>query len=222
MTSAEEKSSIPALIVIDMQNDFVTGSLAVPGGATIVDNINTLIDVPGFKTRIATKDFHPNNHVSFADTHGKDVFSKIDIFHPDDKEKVNGIEQVLWPVHCVAETSGAEFVPGLNTRYFDAVIKKGVSPGIESYSAFEDIWGKDKTDLDRILRENGVTDLYFIGLATDYCVKWSAIDALKYGYKTSVVTDAVKSIQPEKDAVEDLKKRGINFLTTEEVKERYS
>jgi len=221
MTSVQERSSA-ALIVIDMQNDFVTGSLAVPEGATIVDNINTLIDVPGFKTRIATKDFHPTNHVSFATTHGRDVFSKSTIFHPDDTEKANGVEQVLWPVHCVVDTSGAEFVPGLETSNFDAVIQKGISPGIESYSAFEDVWGRDKTDLDGILKEKGVRDLYFVGLATDYCVKWSAIDALKYGYKVSVVIDAVKSIQPEKEALEDLKKRGIDFLTTEEVKRLYS
>lgn len=222
MSSVDDRPAVPALIVIDMQNDFVTGSLAVPAGATIVNNINTLIDVPGFKTRIASKDFHPIDHVSFAKTHGREVFSKTPIFHPDDKERANGIDQVLWPVHCVAETDGAEFVPGLKTSNFDAVIKKGVSPGIESYSAFEDIWGKEKTDLDGILKEKGVTDLYFVGLATDYCVKWSAVDALKYGYKVSVVSDAVKSIQPEEEAVESLKQRGIALLTTEEVKKLYS
>jgi nicotinamidase len=215
-------SPVPALIVIDMQNDFVTGSLAVPGGATIVDNINTLIDLPGFKTRIASKDFHPANHVSFANTHGKEVLSKLTIFHPDDADKANGIEQVLWPVHCVAGTNGSEFVPGLQTHRFDAVIEKGVSPGIESYSAFEDIWGKNKTELDGILKRNGVTDVCFVGLATDYCVKCSAVDALKYGYRVSVVTDAVKSIRPEEEALEDLKRRGINLVTTEEVKTLYS
>jgi len=213
---------VPALLVVDMQNDFVTGSLAVPGGATIVDNINSLIDVPGFKIRIATKDSHPSNHVSFAKTHGKDVFSKLMIFHPDDDEKADGVEQVLWPVHCVAEECGAEFVAGLKTSKFDAIIKKGISPAVESYSAFEDIWGKDKTELDKILKEKGVTELCLVGLATDYCVKWSAVDALRYGYKVWVVTDAVKSIQAEQEALSDLKKRGISFLTTEEVKKMYS
>ena len=218
----EERPSVPALVVVDMQNDFVTGSLSVPGGATIVDNINTLIDVPGFQIRIATKDFHPANHVSFAETHGKDVFSKLTIFHPDDDEKADGVEQVLWPVHCVADQRGAEFVPGLKTCNFDAIIKKGVSPAIESYSAFEDIWGIERTGLDGILKEKGITDLCFVGLATDYCVKWSAVDAMKYGYRVWVVTDAVKSIQPEQEALEDLKKRGISFLTTQQVKKLYS
>lgn len=220
--STKEKTAVPALVVIDMQNDFVTGSLAVPEGATIINNVNALIDVPGFKTRIATKDFHPPGHVSFAETHGKDVFSKTTIFHPNDKEKANGVEQVLWPVHCVANTSGADFVPGLKTSSFDAVIKKGVSPGIESYSAFQDVWGRDSTELNTILKEKNVTDVWFAGLATDYCVKWSAMDALKFGYNVWVVVDAVKSIRPEKEALEDLEKRGIKFTTTAEVQKLYS
>ncbi len=213
---------IPALIVIDMQNDFVSGSLAVQEGATIINKINTLIGIPSFKGRFASKDYHPSNHISFAETHGKDVFSKTFIYHPDDKEKKDRIEQVLWPVHCVRYTSGAEFVLGLNTTSFDAVIKKGVAPGIESYSTFQDVWGRDSTDLDARLKEKGITDLYFVGLATDYCVKWSAIDAQKLGYRVWVVKDAVKSIKPEREALEDLETKGIRLTTTEEVKRLYA
>lgn len=212
----------PALIVIDMQNDFVSGSLAVQEGATIIDKINTLIGIPSFKARFASRDYHPSNHISFAATHGKDVFSKTIIYHPDDKDKKNGIEQILWPVHCVKSTNGAEFVLGLNTTSFDAVIMKGVSPGIEAYSAFQDVWGRDSTDLDARLKEKGITDLYFVGLATDYCVKWSAIDAQELGYRVWVVKDAVKSIKPEREALEDLETKGILLTTTEEVKRLYS
>src|SRR4051812_28513128 len=100
-SQSQNDKFIPALIVIDMQNDFVSGSLTVPEGGTIVSNINTLIDLP-FKTKIATRDFHPEKHISFADTHGKPTFSTTTIYHPDDVEKKEGLEQVLWPVHCVA------------------------------------------------------------------------------------------------------------------------
>jgi nicotinamidase-related amidase len=211
---------IPALVVIDVQNDFVSGSLAVPEGDQIIPNVNSLIGLSSFKTKIATKDFHPPGHVSFAKTHGKETFSKMTIYHPEDLEKKDGIEQVLWPVHCVQSTEGADFAPGLETSSFDAVIKKGVDVGVESYSAFKDIWGRHSTELPGLLEAKNVTDVYFVGLATDYCVKWTAVDALNLGYKAWVVKDAVKSICPEKEAVEDLEGRGIKFVTTEEVKQR--
>jgi len=207
---------VPALIVIDMQNDFVYGSLPVPGGATIIDTVNKLIDLP-FKLKIATRDFHPRNHVSFAETHDKDVYSKKMIFHPEDTDELMGIEQVLWPIHCVADTSGADFVPGLESTKFDAVVHKGIHPRIESYSAFRDIWGKGTTELPDILDEGGITDVYFVGLAGDYCVKYTAIDALTFGYKTWLVTDAIKSISDQELTFGELQKKGLHFTTSKEL-----
>jgi nicotinamidase len=207
---------VPALIVIDMQNDFVYGSLPVPGGATIIDTVNKLLDLP-FKLKIGTRDFHPRNHVSFAKTHGVDVYSKKIIFHPEDTDKLVGIEQVLWPDHCVEDTNGAEFVPGLESTKFDGVVYKGTHPRIESYSAFCDIWGRGLTKLPGLLAEKGVTDLYFAGLAGDYCVKYTAIDGLKFGYNVWLVTDAIKSISDQELAFAELQKQGAKLTTSKEV-----
>ncbi|KAF4611697.1 hypothetical protein D9613_004207 [Agrocybe pediades] len=207
---------VPALIVIDMQNDFVYGSLAVPGGESIIDPINDLLKLP-FATKIATRDFHPDNHVSFARTHNQRDFEKKTIYHPEDHLEKQGIQQVLWPVHCVAYTGGADFVPGLNSMEFEAVIHKGTHPRIESYSAFRDIWGKGETDLPAILQDRGVTDIYFCGLAGDYCVKYTAIDAMQYGYKTWLVTDAIKSISNEETWLDTADAKGIHSTTVEEL-----
>ena len=182
----------------------------------IVDNINSLIDLP-FKIRVATRDYHPDKHVSFADTHKQDVFSKKIIYHPEDTEKKHGIDQVLWPVHCVADTPGADFVPGLNTSRFDIVILKGIYPDIESYSGFRDVWGRRETDLPGFLREKGITDVYFVGLAGDFCVKFTALDAVDYGFRTWVVTDAVKSIASDDAHFTEMESKGVKFLTTEDV-----
>ena len=207
---------VPALIVIDMQNDFVYGSLPVPGGATIIDTVNKLIDLP-FKLKIGTRDFHPSDHISFAKTHGQDVFSKKIIFHPEDADKLLGMEQVLWPVHCVENTNGAEFVPGLESTKFDGVVHKGTHPGIESYSAFRDIWERGATELPDMLAEKGVTDLYFAGLAGDYCVKYTAIDGVKFGYNVWLVADAIKSISDQDVAFAELQKQGIKVTSSNEL-----
>lgn len=208
---------VPALIVIDMQNDFVYGSLAVPGGESIIDPINDLIRLP-FATRIATRDFHPDNHISFARTHQQTEFEKKIIYDPDDHLEKWGIEQTLWPVHCVAYSGGADFVPGLNALAFDAVIHKGTHPRIESYSAFRDIWGKRETDLPAILRDRGVTDIYFCGLAGDYCVKYTAIDSMEYGYNTWIVSDAIRSIDTEETTWLDVAdSKGVKFTTVDKL-----
>jgi len=211
---------VPALIVVDMQHDFVHGSLAVPGAEAIISTVNKVISLPGFKLTVATQDFHPDNHISFASTHKKPTLSTATIFHPDDKDKIKGIEQVLWPDHCVANTKGAQFVEGLKTDSFDAIIHKGTHPHIESYSAFKDIWNKSETELPKLLSQKKVTDIFFVGLAGDYCVKYTAIDALDYGYKIWLVTDGIKSIADEEAAYEGLKKKGAHFLTLEELKHK--
>ena len=212
-------SFVPALIVVDMQHDFVHGSLAVPGAESIIDTVNKIISLPDFKLKVATQDFHPQNHISFASTHEKPTFSTVMIYHPEDfLDKTKGIEQVLWPDHCVANTIGANFVQGLNkTDSFDAIIHKGTHSHIESYSAFRDIWNKDETELSELLLKNKITDVFFVGLAGDYCVKYTAIDALEYGYNTWLVTDGIKSIADEEVAYEELKKKGAHFITSEEL-----
>jgi nicotinamidase-related amidase len=214
-------SFVPALIVVDMQHDFVHGSLAVPGAEAIIDTVNKVISLPGFKLKVATQDSHPNNHISFASTHNKPTFSTVTIYHPEDSlDKTKGIEQVLWPDHCVANTIGANFVKGLKSDSFDAIIHKGTHSHIESYSAFRDIWNKGETELPELLLKEKITDIFFVGLAGDYCVKYTAIDALDYGYNTWVVSDGIKSIADEEAACEGLKKKGALFLTSEELKQK--
>lgn len=211
----------PALMVIDMQNDFVYGSLAVPGAESIIDPINELIELP-FKLKIATRDFHPDNHVSFAQTHQKPVFSKTPVYHPEDTEQAYAAQQIMWPIHCVAYTGGADFVPGLKTTFFDSVVHKGTHPKIESYSAFRDVWGKSETELPGLLAEAGVTDLYFVGLAGDYCVKYSAIDAIQYGYNAWIVKDAIRSTTTEEDlAFDESDRKDIKFTSMAEVKKLF-
>ena len=214
-------SFVPALVVVDMQHDFVHGSLAVPGSKAIISTVNKVLSFPDFKLKVATQDYHPHNHISFASTHNKPTFSTVTIFHPEDiLDKTKGIKQVLWPDHCVANTTGANFVEGLKTDSFDAVIHKGTHSHIESYSAFRDIWNKGETELPELLSRKKVTDIFFVGLAGDYCVKYTAIDALDYGYKTWLVTDGIKSISEEETAYEELKKKGAHFVTSEELKHK--
>jgi nicotinamidase-related amidase len=199
---------VPALLVIDMQHDFVHGSLAVPGAPAIIEIVNTLLSLP-FSIKIGTKDFHPTDHVSFADTHQKPVFSKITIYPPGDTREERALEQILWPVHCVASTPGSEFVQGLNGEALDAVVHKGTHPEIESYSAFHDPWNISNTELPRLLEAQGVTDVYIAGLAGDYCVKYSAVDAVQFGYKTWVIRDAVRSVSDTGSEWIAMKKEGI-------------
>ncbi|KAJ3569723.1 hypothetical protein NP233_g4863 [Leucocoprinus birnbaumii] len=220
--SVEITDYVPALVVIDMQNDFVSGSLAVPDAQAIIPVVKGLINMP-FKARIATRDFHPENHVSFAKTHDRREFTTVSIHHPDDKEKALGVEQTLWPVHCVAKTDGAQFVPELKDIEFDALIHKGTHPSIESYSAFRDIWGRGETDLPRVLREVGATDIYFCGLAGDYCVKYSAKDSVDYGYNTWVIKDAVRSIESSSTlAWDEMEQKGVKFTNFREVRDKLS
>jgi len=209
----------PALLVIDVQNDFVSGSLAVPGGATVIEPINQLLQLP-FALKVATRDYHPSDHVSFASTHKLPVLSKLLIYHPEDLDKVEGLEQVLWPTHCVQNTDGANFAPGLQTTGFDQVITKGVHPNIESYSAFSDIWKRYDSELPGLLKQHGVTDVYVTGLAGDYCVRETAIDSIERGYRTWLVMDAVKSIKPGDDAYIYVHEKGIHKTTTKELTDR--
>ena len=174
-----------AILVIDVQNDFCPGgALAVAGGDEIVAPINAL--VPEFPVRVFTQDWHPANHSSFASQHdGRDPFSLVDMPYG---------AQVLWPDHCIIGSDGAAFHQRLDTRSADMIIRKGFRPSIDSYSAFFENDHKTATGLEGYLRTRGVTDVTILGLATDFCVNFSAVDAANLGFKVTVVESLSRAI----------------------------
>ncbi|MFP5479154.1 MAG: bifunctional nicotinamidase/pyrazinamidase [Alphaproteobacteria bacterium] len=174
-----------ALIVIDVQNDFCPGgALAVAGGDEIVPGINALM--AEFQTIVLTQDWHPANHLSFADNHpGAAPFSLTDMPYG---------KQVLWPAHCVQGSSGADFHPALATDPAQLVIRKGFRAGIDSYSAFFENDRTTPTGLDGYLKNRGVTALTLVGLATDFCVAYSALDARRLGFQATMRSDLCRAI----------------------------
>ena len=174
-----------ALIVIDVQNDFCPGgALAVAGGDQIIPRINALMDE--FQTVVLTQDWHPVNHASFAANHsGAAPFSLTEMPYGP---------QVLWPVHCVQGTPGAAFHPDLRTDPAQLVIRKGFRPGIDSYSAFFENDRRTATGLEGYLRSRGITGLVLVGLATDYCVAYSAMDAARLGFAATLLEGACRAI----------------------------
>ena len=174
-----------ALLVIDVQNDFCPGgALAVAGGDEIIPRINGLLrDYP---VRVLTQDWHPADHASFADNHpGAAAFSMTQMPYGP---------QVLWPAHCVIGTPGAEFHPDLAVNRADLVIRKGFRPRIDSYSAFFENDHETSTGLAGYLRDRSLMDLTFVGLAQDFCVSWSAIDAANLGFRATVIESATRAI----------------------------
>lgn len=174
-----------ALIVIDIQNDFCPGgALAVAGGDEIINDVNALMDEFGIV--VLTQDWHPGNHSSFASNHpGKAPFETLTMSY--------GL-QTLWPDHCVQGSGGAAFHGALRTDPADLIIRKGFRPGIDSYSAFFENDRSTTTGLDGYLRARGVTAVTFVGLATDFCVAYSALDAARLGYRATVRLDACRGI----------------------------
>lgn len=174
-----------ALIVIDMQPDFCPGGrLPVPGGHEIVSQINDMMGK--FDAVVLTQDWHPPDHMSFAENHpGATPFSTIDMAYGP---------QVLWPAHCVIGTPGAGFHPDLAVDRADLVIRKGFRAQIDSYSAFFENDHQTPTGLAGYLRDRGMTELSFVGLAYDFCVSWSAIDAANLGFRATVVEAATRAI----------------------------
>ena len=179
------RAASQALIVIDVQNDFCPGgALAVAGGDEIVPRINDLMGE--FTVKVLTQDWHPADHSSFAANHpGAEPFSMTDMPYG---------QQVLWPTHCVQGSEGAAFHAGLHTDPADLIIRKGFRPEIDSYSAFFENDQKTPTGLEGYLRTRGVTDLTLVGLATDFCVAYSAIDAAKLGFNVTVLEGACRAI----------------------------
>ena len=179
------RPSSEAILVIDVQNDFCPGgALAVAGGDEIVAPINAL--VPEFQVRVFTQDWHPAGHSSFASSHdGKDPFSMIEMSYGP---------QVLWPDHCEIGSEGAAFHPDLDTRSADLIVRKGFRREVDSYSAFFENDHTTSTGLDGYLRSRGVGSVTLVGLATDYCVNFSAVDAAKLGFKVRVIESLCRAI----------------------------
>lgn len=175
-----------ALLLIDIQNDFLPGgALAIQKGDEVVAVVNHLM--PKYELIVATKDWHPADHRSFASQHPEHQIGDI--------ITLDGIDQVLWPDHCVQGTAGAEFAPGLNTNAIHHVIRKGTDRNIDSYSGFFDNARRKATGLENYLREKGVNEVHVAGLATDYCVKFTALDAVDRGFQTVVVTAGTRGVE---------------------------
>jgi nicotinamidase/pyrazinamidase len=201
-----------ALILVDIQNDFVPGgALAVREGDQVVPIANRL--VPRFDLVVATQDWHPADHGSFAANHpGRRVGEVIDL---------NGLPQVLWPVHCVQGTPGAEFVAGLDVSKVAKVFRKGTDREIDSYSGFYDNGHRRSTGLGEWLSERGVRDVYVMGLATDYCVKFTALDARRLGLDVTLVEDGCRGVELKPGdvgrAVEEMRAAGVKVVRSVDV-----
>jgi nicotinamidase/pyrazinamidase len=201
-----------ALLIVDLQNDFLPGgALAISNGNQIIPIINQLLEK--FSCVVASKDWHPPGHVSFASRYGKQVGEVI----YTEKGK-----QVLWPDHCIQNTPGAEFSSQLNTKKIQKVFLKGVDPEIDSYSAFYDNVHLRSTGLEAYLRSLHVDEIVIVGLATEYCVKYSALDAIELGFKTYVATDACMGIHLQSEdvnlAIKQMESAGIHIQSSSNIK----
>jgi nicotinamidase/pyrazinamidase len=199
-----------ALLLIDIQNDFLPGGrLAVPEGDAIIQLVNDL--QPQFELVVATQDWHPAGHQSFASSHaGRTQFEQIDL---------HGLPQVLWPDHCTQASDGAALASALHTERIEAIFRKGMNPEIDSYSAFFDNGHRKSTGLADYLRGRGVTEVYLAGLAADYCVYFSAKDALAEGFAATIIEDATRAISAEgwEKAKADLAQHGGQLVPSSTV-----
>jgi nicotinamidase/pyrazinamidase len=202
-----------ALLLIDIQKDFLPGgSLAVAEGDRVIPVVNRL--QPNFKIIIATQDWHPKDHGSFASNHTGS--------RPGDRVDLDGVEQILWPDHCVQGSEGAEFADDLEMESVQKIIRKGKDPKTDSYSGFFDNQHKRDTGLHDYLRGKGVDTIYITGLATDVCVRYTALDALELGYGVFLVEDATKAVGGEKalrNTIQELKDKGAKVVLSKEITE---
>ncbi len=203
-----------ALILVDIQNDFVPGgALAVAEGDRVAAVANRLM--PHFDLVVATQDWHPADHKSFASQHaGKQIGEMVEL---------DGLQQILWPEHCVGDTRGADFVEELNVEAVDHVAKKGTERAIDSYSGFFDNGRRQSTGLGDFLKERGVDRVFILGLATDYCVKFTALDAVELGFETHLIEDGCRGvgINPGdvERAIEEMRDAGVRVLHSEQAVE---
>jgi nicotinamidase/pyrazinamidase len=200
-----------ALLIIDVQNDFCTGgALEVPAGDEIVPVINTLSGQ--FDTILQTQDWHPRGHSSFASSHeGKAAYDTVEMPYG---------QQVLWPDHCVQSSEGSDFHPELDTQNSQMIVRKGFRRQIDSYSAFFENDNTTATGLAGYLGERNITHLYAVGLATDFCVKWSVLDGLKEGFGVTVIEDAVKGIDMDGSvagAWDEMQEAGAKRIQSSEI-----
>jgi nicotinamidase/pyrazinamidase len=199
-----------ALIIVDIQNDFTEGgALAVPDGNSIIPVVNRLQEK--FDIVVATQDWHPAGHKSFASNHdGRKPFEQISL---------HGLDQVLWPDHCIQGTNGAAFHPDLNTNRVEAVFRKGMDSEIDSYSGFYDNGHRKNTGLAGYLRDRKVTKVFVCGLAADYCVYFTAKDALAEGFDASIIEDATRAIDKTgfENAKKDIVSKGGQMVLSSEV-----
>lgn len=201
-----------ALLIVDIQNDFLPGgSLGVQEGDQVIPVINRLVELP-FTFIAASKDWHPKDHGSFASNHNKT---------PGDKVILEGLPQILWPDHCIQESHGAEFPLELNKKPIQCIIYKGTEKNLDSYSAFFDNGHKKATKLHEELKKKGIVELFIAGLATDYCVKYSALDAINLDYKVYIIEEACRPVnlnpQDEFIALNEIKQKGGKVINEEEV-----
>jgi nicotinamidase/pyrazinamidase len=201
-----------ALICVDIQNDFCPGgSLEVKEGDQVIPVANKLM--AHFDLVVATQDWHPANHKSFAAMHPWR--------YPGDVIDLNGLQQILWPIHCVQGSFGAEFAPGLNTDAFEAVFVKGTDTEIDSYSGFFDNGHRKATGLDDYLKEKGVDKVYILGLALDVCVKFTVLDALGLGFKTYLVEDGCRGVnlnEGDSDkALSEMREKGAIIAQSDQI-----
>ena len=224
-----------ALVVVDLQEDFLPpdGALAVQGGRDVIPRILRLLDVSKYKWKavVATQDWHPINHCSFASQHKMLPFMQKTFEHPlkqkDESGNILSSVQTVWPDHCVQQSKGSEIDPQFLKSFEELklcnpstkIIRKGYIAEQEYYSCFEDIWGVHKTEITDFLRKREITSLYFVGLAYDFCVLLSALDSAKYGFDTYVIKDCSESVFPDKkaDTEAKLKSSGVKILTSEEL-----
>lgn len=196
-----------ALILVDLQNDFMPGgALAVPEGDRVVAPVNDLMG--RYDYVVATQDWHPANHGSFAASHaGRRPGEVIDL---------NGRPQILWPAHCVQGTPGAELHRELDAGRIARIFRKGTDPAIDSYSGFFDNGHKKATGLGDDLKRRGVTDVFICGLATDYCVKFTVLDAVGLGFRTHLIEDACRGVELQpgdvERAIDEMKAAGVRIV----------
>jgi nicotinamidase/pyrazinamidase len=196
-----------AFVLVDIQNDFLPGgALAVPEADKIISIANKL--QAAFPLVVATQDWHPANHGSFAANHpNRNPFERIDL---------NGLPQTLWPIHCVQNTKGAELAAALDQSCIEKIFQKGTDPAIDSYSGLFDNGHRKSTGLGEWLKSRGVTEVFVCGLATDYCVKFTALDAVQSGFETHLIEDASRGVnlRPNdvNDAIAEMKSAGVTIL----------